>query len=85
MLTKYYYHLHPLVESKRWRAPKLLDKLKFEFEVKTLEEQGVGAHSLVRNTLGVEGCAGAPGIRKNDKHLITHTNLHKPNNKLVSA
>jgi hypothetical protein len=25
------------------------------------------------------------GTRKNDKHLITHTNLHKPNNKLVSA
>jgi hypothetical protein len=25
------------------------------------------------------------GTRKNDKHLITHKDLHKPNNKLVSA
>ncbi len=25
------------------------------------------------------------GTRKNDKHLITHSDLHKPNNKLVSA
>jgi hypothetical protein len=25
------------------------------------------------------------GTRKNDKHLIIHTDLHKPNNKLVSA
>jgi hypothetical protein len=26
-----------------------------------VEEQGVGARSLARNTLGVEGRAGAPG------------------------
>jgi hypothetical protein len=25
------------------------------------------------------------GTKKNDKHLITHMDLHKPNNKLVSA
>jgi hypothetical protein len=25
-----------------WRAPKLLDRLKREYEIKTLEEQGVG-------------------------------------------
>jgi len=25
------------------------------------------------------------GTKKNDKHLITHSDLHKPNNKLVSA
>jgi hypothetical protein len=37
-----------LLES---RAPKLFDKLKFESEVKTVEEQGVGARSLARNTL----------------------------------
>jgi len=35
---------------------------KCEFAVKTAEEQGVGAHSLARSTLGgVEGHAGTPG------------------------
>jgi hypothetical protein len=29
--------------------------------VKTTKKQGVGACSLARSTLGVEGCAGAPG------------------------
>jgi hypothetical protein len=29
-------------------------------KVKTAEGKGVGAHSLARSTLGVEGCAGAP-------------------------
>jgi hypothetical protein len=29
--------------------------------MKTVEEQGVGACSLVRNILGVEGRVGAPG------------------------
>jgi hypothetical protein len=45
-----------------WRTPKFLDKLKCEYEVKTMEEQGI------RDTLpgsqhfeGVEGYAGAPG------------------------
>ncbi len=37
---------------------KLLDRFKREFEVKTTGEQRVGACSLARNTLGVEGCAG---------------------------
>jgi len=41
--------------------PKLLDRLKCEFEVKTTEEQGVGTHSLARNILGVEGRVRAPG------------------------
>jgi hypothetical protein len=45
----------------KWRAPKLLDKLKCEFEVKIVEEQGVEARLLTRNTSGVEGRAGAPG------------------------
>jgi len=40
-------------------CPKLHDGLKGEFEVKIAEKQGVGAHSLVRNTLGIEGHAGA--------------------------
>jgi hypothetical protein len=43
-----------------WRAPNLLYRLKCESKVKTSEEQKVGACSLVRNTLGVEGHAGVP-------------------------
>jgi hypothetical protein len=43
-----------------WRAPKLLDRFRCEFGVKTTKEQGVGAHSLARNTLGVEGHDGIP-------------------------
>jgi hypothetical protein len=43
-----------------WRAPKLLNRFKFESEMKTSEKQGVGARSLARSTLGVEGRVGAP-------------------------
>jgi hypothetical protein len=42
------------------RVPKLLDRLKHEFQMKIAKEQGVGARSLARNILGVEGCVGAP-------------------------
>ncbi len=46
--------------------------------MKTTEELEVGAHSLARSTFGVEGHAGTPGgTRKSDKHLFTHTDLHK--------
>ncbi len=54
---------------------------------KTTEREGVGACSLTHSTLGLEGCVGAPGWglgRLTSKSLI-HTNLHKPNNRLVSA
>jgi hypothetical protein len=56
-------------------------------KVKTMEGKGVGACSLARNTLGVEGHAGALGwgLRRLTSKSITHTNLHKPNNKLVTA
>jgi hypothetical protein len=43
-----------------WRTPNLLYRLKCESKVKTTKERGVGARSLVLNTLGVEGRAGAP-------------------------
>jgi hypothetical protein len=32
-----------------------------DLKVKALQGEGVGAHSLVRSTLGVEGCDGVPG------------------------
>jgi len=56
-------------------------------KVKTMEEERVGARSLAHNTLGMEGHAGAPGLRleRLTNKSITHTNLHKPNNNLVNS
>jgi hypothetical protein len=48
---------------------------------------GVGARSLARNTSGVKGRVGALGwgVGRLTSKSIIHTNLHKPNNKLISA
>jgi len=53
--------------------------------VKTMEEKGVGVHSLVRNISGVERRVGAPewGLRRMTSRSIIYTDMHKPNNKLV--
>ncbi len=55
--------------------------------VKTSKRQGVGARCLARSTLGVEGRAGVLGwgLGRATSNSITHMDLHKPNNKLVSA
>jgi hypothetical protein len=56
-------------------------------KVKIVKGKKVGACFLVLNTLGVEGRVGALGWgpgRLTSKSII-HTDLHKPNNKLVSA
>ncbi len=56
-------------------------------KVKTTEEAEVGVHSLTCNTSGVEGHAKTPGwgLGRVTSGSITHTNLHNPNNRLVSA
>jgi hypothetical protein len=56
-------------------------------KVKTSKGEGIGAHSLACSTSGVEGHAGVPGwgLGRLTSKLITHTNLHKPNNKLLSV
>ncbi len=56
-------------------------------KVKTMEGKGVEVSFSACNTLRVEGCAGAPrwGLRRLTRNSITHTELHKPNNKLISA
>jgi len=56
-------------------------------KVKTTKRKGVGVHSLARSTSGVEGHVGAlgQGLGRLTSNSITHTDLHKPNNKLVSA
>jgi hypothetical protein len=50
-----------------------------------MKGEGVGVHSLIRSTLGVEGRVGALGwgLKQVTSESIIHTNLHKPNNKLV--
>jgi hypothetical protein len=55
--------------------------------VKTIEGKKVRLLSLTCNTLGVEGRVGAPrwGLRRVTSKSITHTDLHEPNNKLVST
>jgi hypothetical protein len=64
----------------------LVDSI-MSLNVKTTEGLGVGACSLARSTLGVEGGAGALrwGLGRVTSKSITHMHLHKPNNKLVSA
>jgi hypothetical protein len=56
-------------------------------KVKIVEGKGIVTRSLARNILGVEGSARALGwgLGRMTSKSITHTNLHKPNNKLVSA
>ncbi len=56
-------------------------------KVTTMEGEGVGGHSLAHNTSRVEGCARALGwgLERLTNKSITHMDLHKPNNKLVSA
>ncbi len=56
-------------------------------KVKTTEGKRVGVHFLIRCTSGVKRCAGALGwgLVRVTSELIIHTDLHKPNNKLVSA
>jgi hypothetical protein len=52
-----------------------------------MEGEGVGARSLARNTLRVEGRVGASrwGLGRLISKSVTHTDLHKPNNKMVIA
>ncbi len=56
-------------------------------KVKITEGNEIRARSLVRNILGVKGHVGTLrwGLEKLTNKSITHTNLHKPNHKLVSA
>jgi hypothetical protein len=55
-------------------------------KVKTMEEEGIGVHSLAHNISGVKGCVRAlgSGLGRLTSKSITHMDLHKPNNKLVN-
>jgi hypothetical protein len=69
-----------------YAPPHSLKNLNAGPKVETTEE-GTGVHSLTHSTLGVEGCVGASGwgLGRMTSGSIIHTNLHKSNNKLVSA
>jgi hypothetical protein len=56
-------------------------------KLKTTKRKGLGVCSLAHSTLRVEWGAGALGwgLGRVTSKSITHTNLHKPNNKLFSA
>jgi hypothetical protein len=56
-------------------------------KMETMEGEGVGACSLACSILVVEGRARVSGwvLRRLANKSITHTDLHKPNNKLVNA
>jgi len=56
-------------------------------KVKTMEGKGVGARSLACSISGVKGHHGALGwgLGRLKSNSIIHRDLHKPNNKLVSA
>ncbi len=53
--------------------------------VKTMKGEEVGARSLAHNISGVKRCVRTPGwgLRRFTSKLITHTDMHKLNNKLV--
>jgi hypothetical protein len=52
-----------------------------------MKEEIVGIYSLACNTLGVKGRVGALKweLKRMTSEAFIHTNLHKPNNKLVNA
>jgi hypothetical protein len=56
-------------------------------KAKITKEERIEVHSLIGNTLGVEGHARAPRceLGQMTSEPIIHANLHKPNNKLVNA
>jgi hypothetical protein len=56
-------------------------------KAKTMEGERIRAHSLACSTSRVEGRAGTLGwgLGRLTSDSITHTDLHKPNNKLVNA
>jgi hypothetical protein len=56
-------------------------------KVKPTKGKRIGARSLTHNTLRVDGRVGTPrwGLGRMIRGSIIHTDLHKLNNKFVSA
>jgi len=75
------------VETQSDTPPSFLMDSTVSPKVNTMEGKGVGVHSLVRHTSGVEGCVRALGwgLGRLTSKSITNMDLHQLNNKLVSA
>ncbi len=76
------------MHGKKWHTPKLLDGLNCEFKG---EDNGRKKKTL-GHVLGLQHFRGrgacynfGMGLRRLISNSLTHMNLHKPNNKLVSA
>jgi hypothetical protein len=69
------------------RTPKLFNGLIASSKVKITKGERIGARSLACRTLGVKGRVGASrwGQGRLTSNSIIHTDLQKPNNKLVNA
>jgi hypothetical protein len=67
--------------------PNSLKDSNASLKMKITEEEKVGVHSLIRSTWGWKGHVGILGwgLRRVTSGSIFHMNLHKLNNKLVSA
>jgi hypothetical protein len=70
-----------------WCTFKFLDGLNYKSKGENNGRRGVGARSLARSTSGVKERVGAPGwgLGRLTSKSIIHTDLHKPNNKLISV
>jgi hypothetical protein len=80
-------HLMPNLCLHEWCTPKLLDRFHCESKGETTKRKRDEVCSLAHSTSGVKGRVGALGwgLWQVTKRLIIHTNLHKPNNKLVNV
>jgi hypothetical protein len=78
---------HRPLQLMHWCTPKLLDRLTCEAKGENNGKKKFGVHSLAHNISGVKGHVGALGCGLGwmTSGSIIHTNLYKPNNKLVSA
>ncbi len=57
----------------RWCAPKLLDRLKCEFEAKTMEEQGVGDMLPGSQHFGGRGACWSSGMGLEEWQALNHS------------
>ncbi len=82
------YNIHNLKPNIVYDAPPHSWKeSNVSLKMKTTEDEGVGVHSLIRNTSKVKECVRASRwiLGRGISESIIHTDLHKLNNKLVSA
>jgi len=82
------YNIHNLKPNIVYDAPPHSWKYtNVSLKMKTTKYERVGVHSLVHNILGVKKHATIPRwvLRQSTSESIIQTNLHKLNNKLVSA